>query len=221
MALGTPASLGSKKTDGTVATTITLSTNAAVTAGRKVFVVVTGASGAAATIKLEGGSLTWAKDFEVRLGNFNGAFFSALAPAGLAKETVLTATFSAANEAMYIAAAQNSGVGAVHKTASKNMAGSGKPWEAGEFTTAKANVMILALEIDDAESSTPGTGYTELDDVFATFEVANYTFVFSNKTATGTFIPKGELNKSATVRLGFCIAYEEEEEVRSRRGMVA
>lgn len=208
MAIGTPVSLGSKKTGTALSTTITLSTSSAVASGETIFLFATGATALSATVSASGGGLTWSKDFEVRLGSFNFGVFSAPAPAGLAKETTLTATFSIISEACYIFAAKDTGVGAAHKTASKSVAGSGKPWEAGEFTTTKANTLILAFEVDDAESSIPGAGYTELDDVFDTPTQANYTVIYSVKTSTGTFKPGGELNKAGTVRLGVATAWE-------------
>lgn len=172
------------------ATTIALTTSAAVTAGAEVFVAVSWTH-ATATCSLSGGGLTWTQRVAhvTATGSARIAIFTAPAPSGLASSTVLTATFSVTSPNRFIGCcASTGGVDSFGTPASRTAATAA--WDAGAITTTQTNEFIFAACInwDDASSATPLTNYTEVHDVLST---RVFHSVYRIATPAGSFTPGG------------------------------
>jgi len=202
------------KTDNVASTSLTLTTTAAAAAGSRVFAFVDWTNSTRTLSSVTGGGLTWTVDVQAKATNssIRQAIASAPAPAGLAANTVLQATFSGSVGHGLISAASFTGIATttpLDTTATGTQAGVTN-WPC-TLTTTNANDLVLGWSTIDANATSTATApNTEIHD----FGDANYygwaTSVFRIEASTGAKTVSGtwSTNNLASSNLSVCAAYK-------------
>lgn len=179
--IGTPAQVAVGSSTSNNATVTTAASGGAVAAGSLIILLATArvASTITCTFSASGGGLSYTTELNGNASASNGvaAIGYALNPSGLSSGLTWTATFSASATRKRLTVYSVSGLAAsspadstIHTgTNNPKGAGSGAVSIGGDATCAQADTIFFALVKHNTtagtDSGTPGTGWTELDDI--------------------------------------------------------
>lgn len=158
------ASIGTNSSTGS-ATTIVLTTSAAVASGAWIFLVVGHFNASVTLSSVSGGSLTWTIVQVANNAGVRAALVKAQAPSGLASGTAITATYSGTTNERKIGGASFTG-GAGTTSNNTTATGSTTGWSVNP-TTGAAELAVAAASIDANNTSTQDANSTELLDFAA------------------------------------------------------
>lgn len=195
------------------ATTIVLTTTAAVPAGGRIVLGVNWYN--QQTASASGGGLTWTVDHRhdraADLG-YRAALISAHAPSGLASGTAITVTFTGVGAfARTVLAAYWTGIA---DTAAKDVSGGAdgslNPWSAGSVTTTNADDVLIGVAwiAFRTLTSTPNAGDTEVHDFVNVADGSQHTMTYRIVSATGTLNLGGTWASDQQPWQGALVAYK-------------
>jgi hypothetical protein len=202
--------LGTNHTN-VAAATITLTTTAAVLAGDTIIVGSGGFNSPVRVMTITGGSLTWTNDKAAANGSDFMAVHHAIAPSGLAINTVLTCTYALGNvQGPFIAAASFPNiVSASPVDLSSSSTGTTAAWTGPSITTTQTDtVMGLAWGDSPSTSSTPTSPWVEAWDATDSGSTEEMTLVYRESVAAGTYAPAGTWLSNPGGQVLISIAYK-------------
>lgn len=204
------AQLGTRAINGPSAASLALTTTGAAAAGSRIFVVVEW-YGAQTLTSVTGGGLTWTVDKTATDGTVNIGLASAVAAAGLASSSTITANFSAATGLGNIAAVSFTGLGSAAPEVTSSATHMGTTWNAGSLVTTSAK-LVLGFCTDFANGSAgiqtaPATDFTELVDFGEAGQPSATYGVYRIVSAAASYTPGGTVSTSAGFQVAVGAAY--------------
>lgn len=207
------ASLGTTATVAS-ATTIVLTTTAAVAVGGFIVLFIGWENAGTVTVSVAGGGLTWAVDVQGKHDSQNphSAIATAQAPAGLASSTAITATFSSTSTGRAIAGSSFTGIAtasALDAATAPVAGGGGTTWTTPNVTTTNADDLLVGMQhASNAAGPTSAidSPATELHDFSSDFDLT--TTGYRIVTSTGTYAISGTWSASIFQDGGPIAAYK-------------
>lgn len=196
---------------GPAATSIVLTTSAAVPAGDTIIVVTGGFNSPVRTMTITGGGLTWTNDKAAANGSDFIAVHRGNAPSGLAISTALTCTFSGTAQGPFIAGASFPNIVSASPVdlSSSATPATGTAWAAASITTTVTDTVVGAAWGDGtATSSTPTSPWSEAFDVNDATSTETLTLVYRESVAAGAYAPAGTWAASTGGQTVIAIGYK-------------